>query len=111
MQPNIEYDQEPSGNCPVQAEGRINGYPFYFRSRGGHWLLSIANTPDADPTRYANCRVYQEEYRGVNRDEPQEFHGHMVQFGAGWAEPNECKEFIQRAAKHLLLQSSKTIKS
>jgi hypothetical protein len=22
------------GECPVQAEGKVNGYPFYFRARG-----------------------------------------------------------------------------
>ena len=25
------------GNCPVQAEGKINGKPFYFRARGECW--------------------------------------------------------------------------
>jgi hypothetical protein len=98
----IEYEQEPSGKCPVQAEGKIDGFPFYFRSRGGHWSLSIANTTEGDALDHANCRVHREPYDGFHRDEPENFHGHMVQFGAGWAEPEECRAFIERAASLLL---------
>lgn len=29
------------GMCPVQAEGTIDGQPFYFRSRGAFWSMSI----------------------------------------------------------------------
>lgn len=29
------------GNCPVQAEGEIDGAPFYFRARGDSWRLEI----------------------------------------------------------------------
>jgi hypothetical protein len=29
------------GNCPVQAEGTIDGHAFYFRARGAHWSMSI----------------------------------------------------------------------
>lgn len=28
--------------CPVQAEGTIDGFRFYFRARGSRWSLSIA---------------------------------------------------------------------
>ena len=98
----IEYEQGPCGLCPVQAEGKINGLPFYFRSRGGSWFLSIAATPDGDPLDYDTCLYHQEPYDGVNRDEPQDFHGHMVQFGAGYANAEESRAFIERAAKLLL---------
>lgn len=29
------------GNCPVQAEGTINGAPFYFRARGARWRVEV----------------------------------------------------------------------
>jgi hypothetical protein len=29
------------GNCPVQAEGTINGKAFYFRARGTEWTIGI----------------------------------------------------------------------
>lgn len=32
------------GNCPVQAEGTIDGKPFYFRARGSSWSMSIGGT-------------------------------------------------------------------
>lgn len=37
------------GNCPVQAEGTINGKPFYFRARGDHWSLGIGSEPVGNP--------------------------------------------------------------
>ena len=30
------------GCCPCQAEGTMNGYPFYFRARHGDWQLDVA---------------------------------------------------------------------
>ncbi|PJJ48612.1 hypothetical protein [Hymenobacter chitinivorans] len=32
------------GYCPVQAEGTVNAYPFYFRARWKEWAFSIAET-------------------------------------------------------------------
>src|SRR5690554_1410490 len=36
----IEY---LGGHCPVQAEGTINGRPFYFRSRGDGWSFGVGD--------------------------------------------------------------------
>jgi hypothetical protein len=38
-----------NGNCPVQAEGTINGKPFYFRARGESWRLGIGGDPIVNP--------------------------------------------------------------
>lgn len=40
------------GNCPVQADGTVNGKPFYFRARGEHWSMGIGGDPVADPEWY-----------------------------------------------------------
>ena len=37
------------GNCPVQAEGTIDGKPFYFRARGDNWSLGIGGDPVGTP--------------------------------------------------------------
>jgi len=29
------------GQCPIQAEGLVDGKPFYFRARGQRWTMSI----------------------------------------------------------------------
>lgn len=101
MNPKIIYDARPYGNCPVQSEGTINGLPFYFRSRGGHWRLSIARTPKGDPFDYQNCLVHLEEYKGRHHHRDLEINdGHL--FAAGWADKDECVEFIERAARLLL---------
>jgi hypothetical protein len=90
----IEYEQGPGGQCPVQAEGKINGLPFYFRSRGANWSLSIAATPDGDPLDDEDVYFHGEIYDSENSDDPR--------FGAGYANADECCAFIERAAKLLL---------
>lgn len=37
------------GFCPVQAEGTINGAPFYFRARGQRWTIGIGGDPVMKP--------------------------------------------------------------
>lgn len=34
------------GNCPVQAEGTVDGQAFYFRARGDEWKLWIGPADD-----------------------------------------------------------------
>lgn len=31
------------GSCPCQADGTMDGYPFYFRARHGLWTLDVCN--------------------------------------------------------------------
>ena len=68
------------GNCPVQAEGTIGGYPFYFRARGERWYLEIYDHGESDPW------LYEEDYP----------HG---QFSAGWMPQYEALHFIAKAFK------------
>jgi len=45
----IKYTEPPHGSFPVQAEGYVDGRPFYFRARGGMWSLEVGRnnqTPD-----------------------------------------------------------------
>lgn len=35
--------------APVQAEGEVRGYSFYFRARGITWTFGVASGPEADP--------------------------------------------------------------
>jgi hypothetical protein len=37
------------GLAPVQAEGTINGFKFYFRSRHNEWTFAISEYPEIDP--------------------------------------------------------------
>ena len=36
------------GACPCQADGTLDGCPFYFRARHGTWTLTISR-PGSDP--------------------------------------------------------------
>ncbi len=77
------------GNCPVQAEGTINGEAFYFRARGAHWSMSIGGAdPVGEPSWY-----YEERYG----DGP---------FDAGWMPDDEALTFIGRAARHYIADDS-----
>jgi hypothetical protein len=67
--------------CPVQADGTVNGKPFYFRARFQHWSMSIGGPdPICEPEWY-----YEEEY-GI---EP---------FAAGYMPQEEARAFIEKAA-------------
>lgn len=68
-----------SGFCPVQAEGKIAGIPFYFRARGAHWNLNVGTDPLSE-----NSWSTGEAY-GTG-------------FDAGWMELDEARAFIARGA-------------
>lgn len=83
----MAYEMESIyGNCPVQANGTIDGMPFYFRARGEAWSFSVADTPDGDAVDGKGF-YYEEDY--------------MVgeTFSAGWMEESEALVFIEKAAK------------
>ena len=69
------------GNCPVQAEGLIDGAPFYFRARGARWSLSVGGADVVGSPDW-----YHEEPYG---DGP---------FDAGWMEETEARAFIEKGA-------------
>lgn len=71
---------EIGGNCPVQADGTINGVPFYFRARGNRWSIGVGGDVVGDPTFY-----YEEPYG----DAP---------FAAGWMDDDEARAFIKKGA-------------
>lgn len=81
----IVYDMI-GGNCPVQAEGQINGYYFYFRARGEGWHMELG-LPKGHVGWYGVAAwEYEEDYHGPEKD-------------AGWIGLNEAKTFIEKAAR------------
>ena len=68
------------GNCPLQAEGAIDGVPFYFRARGKNWSFCVGDDPINHPTW---------EYGESYGDGP---------FDAGWMTTDEALSFIRKAA-------------
>lgn len=69
------------GNCPVQAEGTVDGEPFYFRARGERWSMSVGG----DDVVGAPDWYYEEPYG----DRP---------YAAGWMSEYEARRFIEEAA-------------
>lgn len=69
------------GNCPVQAEGTINGKPFYFRARGSYWSIGIGGVdPGIDP-EWEHDEKYSDEL-----------------YAASWMTEDEARAFIDKAA-------------
>lgn len=67
------------GFCPVQAEGTVDGKPFYFRARGAHWAMNIGGE---DLILQPDWR-YEEDY-GMWPE-------------AGWMTEEEARALIQKA--------------
>lgn len=44
-----ERNGEPYGNVPVQADGEVDGLPWYFRARYNHWEFAVSKNPRYDP--------------------------------------------------------------
>ena len=82
---DIHYDT-CGGNCPVQAEGTVNGYAFDFRARGEGWTMEVG-IPKGNLGWYGvYAWEYEEEYTGPERD-------------AGWMTADEAKVFIEKAVR------------
>jgi hypothetical protein len=69
-----------SGICPVQAEGTIDGLPFYFRARGQRWSIEIGKRP-AMREPFTHSEAWG--------DEP---------FAAGWMDEDEARRLIAHGA-------------
>lgn len=84
------------GNCPVQAEGTIDGAPFYFRARGEHWSIEIGGGFVLEDTAKGipGEGFYLEEEWG---DGP---------FSAGWMPEEEAKALIYRSARAFLARAA-----
>lgn len=57
------------GQAPVQADGRVGGVPFYFRSRHAAWTFMVCVSHDIDPSCIDPSKdmpgfFQQDEYRG-----------------------------------------------
>jgi len=82
------YSLAVGGNCPVQAEGLVDGMPAYFRARHSSWRLSIAGTPDGDPVLISNndgtAWTHGEQWPGGEHD-------------AGWMNFGQASACIAKA--------------
>lgn len=72
------------GNCPVQAEGTVNGIPFYFRARGEWWTFGIGDDP---------VGITMGEAEGFYREC---HYSPGDTYAAGWMPQDEAKAAIRR---------------
>lgn len=81
----IKYHWGPSGNCPVQAEGTINGNFFSFRARGTQWALELYEDGKLGNTLYCSYGEHLHKW-------PE----------AGWITEEEARKFIEKGAKVIM---------
>lgn len=81
------------GQCPVQAEGVIDGLEFYFRARGEHWNLNIG------------CDVVVEPFWNMGA-----LYADGDPFAAGWMEEQEAIVFLTAAAAWFVLYKEFVVK-
>ena len=72
------------GNCPVQAEGAMDGLRFYFRARGNAWQFHVAKTKS---DIFNNDLFYHDEEYG---DGP---------FDTGWMPDKDAFEHIAKGVE------------
>jgi hypothetical protein len=78
------------GNCPVQAEGTINGRRFYFRARWEHWSLEIA--PEGVTGSYGE---WPDAAAAWSHEEP----WGKGPFYAGWMSKEDARKMIAKGAR------------
>lgn len=77
--PDVQIDWV-GGHCPVNAEGTVDGKPFFFKARGRHWSMGIGG---ADPELEPDWSM-REEWPGG-------------QFDAGWMTEDDARGCIDKA--------------
>lgn len=98
MTMNIEYDWI-GGNCPLQAEGKISGKPFYFRARGIRWQFAIDEIAnDAVDVIAFECRPgFRLSGEWIDKDFPGD-----IKYSAGYMPEAIAKQIIENCAKQYL---------
>ena len=90
MLPNVEVTYL-QGHAPVQAEGSINGKPFYFRARGQYWTLYVGGESAVDAPEWE----YEERYG-------------LGLYDAGYMTHEEALRFLLEAASRCPLNEKET---
>ena len=70
--------------CPVQIEGTVNGFQFYFRARHDHWRMTIAEGDAVEASLGWQPALYE-------RREP---YGTPGGHDAGYMEVSEAEQLV-----------------
>jgi hypothetical protein len=80
--------EEIGGNCPVQAEGTIDGRRFYFRARWNGWRVAIHPTATGDYLSWPDDGTEWDFSEAWGEGE----------YDAGWMPEDTAREMIDKAA-------------
>ena len=91
--PSLDYTFTCNA-APVQAEGTLDGHPFYFRARGAEWTFSLAEEPGLDPS----CIDSPESAAGRGYFLAEQY-GEPGSFAASYLELAEARDLIDDCAR------------
>jgi hypothetical protein len=80
--------------APVQAEGTLDGHPFYFRARGDRWTFAVAEEPGVDPVHIDSAEGAVG--RGFFLEAP---YGAPGSFAAGYMALAVARDLIEECAR------------
>jgi hypothetical protein len=86
--------------CPVQYEGTVGPYAFYFRARGDLWEFCVADTVE----QAVNALLWPEETPYHYQAEG--YYGERGGFEAGWMPLEEAEQIIREHAARFVEQQS-----
>lgn len=66
--------------CPMQAEGKVYDYEWYFRARGGGWTFEVGSKVLETPSIFGCSGDYDDNEKSG--------------FGAGWMPIEKCESII-----------------
>jgi hypothetical protein len=85
------------GQGPVQAEGTINGFQFYFRARWDGWTFSISENTQIDPVDIQISEVgKQHGYFAEGK------YGSQFEYKASYMEYDIAVDIIKRCSSEYL---------
>lgn len=87
--------------APVQAEGTVDGKPFYFRARNDEWTFSVAESTDVDPVAIDSPEAAAG--RGWFRTGTV---GPPGRFAASWLDLDDARAIIRECAALYLAERS-----
>ncbi|MFD0724244.1 hypothetical protein [Lysobacter brunescens] len=99
----IGLEAHVHGNSPVEGDGMLRGYPFYFRARHAEWSFTLSLDPEVDP-----CGLRESDQPGFFIDGEHSGYGLWDYFGsesdASYMHYADAEAIIRYCAQRFLFE-------
>jgi hypothetical protein len=101
--PELNLSGAIYGTAPVQAEGTINGFLFYFRARHDQWTFAVSEYPEIDPVDIQTTETGKQHGYFASGQ-----YGNEFDYAASYMEIDHVKEIIHQCSRDYLTSKGKT---